>query len=209
MVLQLKRFTTTAAGVQKVVSYLPTPVKLGCFCDTCCKAEEEQSATHHYELCCIIMHLGGTMASGHYIAYVRASDRADDYIDCSRDIPKGSLSASSSEKSLNLLKLLKPRSLDNKIGLHKSTTNGIQVCKSTECCGVRINRNIMENAFNSYSKRNGHDWQEDVWLECDDENIRPISSQEFQEVLGCKPNATSTPYLLFYSKINSSNGIDD
>lgn len=206
MVLQLKRFTTSTVGVQKVVSYHPTPLKLACFCDTCCTTSNKLPS-HHYDLSCVIMHLGGTMASGHYIAYVKASDRCDDYIDCTRDIPKGSLSASSSEKSLNLLKFLKPRGLDSKIGL-KSSMNGIRLCKSSECCGVRINRNVMENLFNSYPKKNGQDVQDDIWLECDDENIRAISSQEFQEVLSSKPNSTSTPYLLFYTKISTAT-LDD
>ncbi|KAG5878430.1 hypothetical protein JTB14_026303 [Gonioctena quinquepunctata] len=104
MVLQLKRFTTSTSGVQKVNTYLPTPLALQCFCESCCKMEGAEATAHQYKLCCVIMHLGGTMASGHYIAYVKASDHLEDYTDCFRDLPKGSLSASSSEKSLNILK---------------------------------------------------------------------------------------------------------
>lgn len=215
MVLQLKRFTTTVAGVQKVNSHLPTPLEMACFCDTCCHLPDGVPQ-HRYQLCCVIMHLGGTMASGHYIAYVKATDHFADYMDCSKDMPKGSLSASSSEKSLSILKYLKPRALsgsviDNKNGLYSSKasiTNGARMCKSMDCCGVKLNKNIVENVINSYTRKTGQDYwnpspslQEEMWLECDDENVRPISSQELQELLGYKPNSTSTPYLLFYSKV--------
>lgn len=218
MVLQLKRFTTTVAGVQKVNSYLPTPLELACFCETCCQMQEGVPQ-HRYQLCCVIMHLGGTMASGHYIAYVRATDHFADYMDCTKDLPKGSLSASSSEKSLSILKYLKPKALsgsviDSRNGLpssKSSVVNGLRMCKSTDCCGVKLNKNIVENVINSYAKKNGQEYwqtsalvQEEMWLECDDENVRPISSQELQDLLGYKPNSTSTPYLLFYSKVTDS-----
>lgn len=221
MVLQLKRFTTSSSGVQKVNTYLPTPLELECFCEICCRIEDKESLPHHYQLCCVIMHLGGTMASGHYIAYVKASDHFEDYSDCTRDLPKGSLSASSSEKSLNLLKLLKPKALsignsllESKNGLSsKALMNGVRMCKSMDCCGVKLNKNVVENVINSYSRKTGQDYwssnstAEDMWLECDDENIRPITRQEFIEELAYKPNSTSTPYLLFYNKI-SEIGVD-
>lgn len=207
MVLQLKRFTTSSSGVQKVNTYMPTPLELKCFCETCCKIGENESPLHRYSLCCVIMHLGASMASGHYISYVKAADHLEDYAECSRSIPKGSLSASSSEKSLNFLKFLKPKSInslsDNKsIISSKNVIHGVRMCKSIDCCGFKLNRNVMENAVNSYQKRNGQDFSnEQLWLECDDENVRPITSQEFEDILSYKPNSTSTPYLLFYSKI--------
>ncbi|EEZ98975.1 ubiquitin carboxyl-terminal hydrolase 1 [Tribolium castaneum] len=208
MVLQLKRFTTSSAGVQKVNTYLPTPLELECFCESCCNVEEDETPPHRYRLCCVIMHLGASMASGHYIAYVKASDHFEDYVECSRNMPKGSLSASSSEKSLNILKFFKPRTIgslsENKSILSKSVVNGVRMCKSMDCCGVKINKNVVENVVNSYP-RNKEDFcnggPEDMWLECDDESVKPITSQEFKEELAFKPNSTSTPYLLFYSKI--------
>lgn len=224
MVLQLKRFTTSTTGVQKVNTYLPTPLALECFCESCCKVEENQSRIHRYKLCCVIMHLGGSMASGHYIAYVKASDHLDDYTDCTRDLPKGSLSASSSEKSLNILKFLKPRSLggsliDSRNGLTSRGVNAIRTCKSMDCCGVKINKNVVENVINSFSRKVVHDYKwhpssssssssssEEMWLECDDENVRAITTQEFIGELAHKPNSTSTPYLLFYAKITDQHG---
>ncbi|KAI4459602.1 ubiquitin carboxyl-terminal hydrolase [Holotrichia oblita] len=207
MVLQLKRFTTTAAGVQKVNTYMPTPLEMTCFCDSCCQTSDN---LHRYQLCCVIMHLGGTLASGHYIAYVRATDQFDDYADCPRDVPKGSLSASSSEKSLNILKYFKSKGVDAKNGVpvsKNSAINGVRLCKSKNCCGIKMNRNIVENVVNNYMRRNGGevwngDYQQDMWLECDDENVRPVTSQEFQDLLGSKQNSTSTPYLLFYTKMS-------
>ena len=41
---------------------------------------------------------------------------------------------------------------------------------------------------------------EELWLECDDENIHVISRKQFEEEL--KPNrGYTTPYLLFYQKV--------
>lgn len=211
MVLQLKRFTTTVAGVQKVNSYLPTPLELACFCETCCQTQDNYPR-HRYHLCCVIMHLGGTMASGHYIAYVKATDHLGDYVECTRDLPKSNLSSGSSEKSLSILKYLKPKVLsggsvvESKNGL-PSSNRSVHLCRSVDCCGVKLNKNIVENVINSYARKTGLEYwqtgpsQEDMWLECDDETVRPISTQELQDLLGYKPNSTSTPYLLFYSKV--------
>lgn len=217
MVLQLKRFTTSTVGVQKVNSYLPTPLKLDCFCESCCQIQNG-AALHRYQLCCVIMHLGGTMASGHYIAYVKVTDHFKDYTDCGRDLPRGTLSASSSEKSLNFLKYLKPRAfssfiIENKNGIvNPKTGSSVGMCKSIDCCGIKLNKSIVENTVNNYTKKSAQerwqvasvDAQEDIWLECDDDNVRAISNKEFQDLLGYKPNSTSTPYLLFYSKITDS-----
>lgn len=198
MVLQLKRFTS---GIQKVTTYLPTPLELACFCETCCNLDENETKPHLYRLCCIIMHLGATLASGHYITYVRASDNVEDYVECTRNMPKGSLSASSSEKSLNILKYFKPRTIGNSLIecrsiLSKSAVNGVRMCKSLDCCGVKMGKNL-ENVVNNFPKRNC----QDMWLECDDESVRAISSQDLENELSYKPNSTSTPYLLFYAKV--------
>lgn len=223
MVLQLKRFTTTASGIQKVNTHLPTPLELQCFCESCCDLEEEAQPLHRYQLCCVIMHLGGSMTTGHYIAFVRANTgHFTDYAECDRDQPRGSLSASSSEKSINFLKYLKPRNLGNSFiearnGFSASrTVNGLRLCRSIDCCGVRLTKNVTENVINNYmKKRSGvsdfnamtYSADNDMWLECDDEAIRPITTAELNQELGYKPNSTSTPYLLFYTKINE-NGID-
>lgn len=166
----------------------------------------------------VIFFSGATMASGHYIAYVKAADNLDDYIDCIKDTSKTSLSASSSEKSLNILKFLKPKALsssliESKNGLSsKGAMNGVRFCKSVDCCSIRLNKNIVENVINSFPRKNNSDYwpssstshfSEDMWLECDDENVRPITTQEFREELAYKPNSTSTPYLLFYTKMTN------
>lgn len=73
MVLHLKRFTTSMSGVQKVNSYVPTPLEIRCFCESCSKIDRMKKTPHRYKLSCVIMHLGASIASGHYIAYSRAS----------------------------------------------------------------------------------------------------------------------------------------
>lgn len=41
---------------------------------------------------------------------------------------------------------------------------------------------------------------EELWLECDDENISVIPRRQFEDELNSKQGAT-TPYLLFYERV--------
>lgn len=66
----------------KVNDYMPTPMQLDCFCEHCQASPE--APLHSYKLYAIIMHLGATMASGHYVAYTRVSPSNADYTNCSR-----------------------------------------------------------------------------------------------------------------------------
>jgi len=99
LVLQLKRFTAASnksAFMSKINDFIPTPFTMNCFCTQCMPPDMppqppgEASPTppkHHYRLFAVIMHLGATLASGHYIAYVRASiDLTGDYSQCPRAI---------------------------------------------------------------------------------------------------------------------------
>ena len=61
---------------------MPTPMQLDCFCEHCQASPE--SPVHSYKLYAIIMHLGATMASGHYVAYTRVSPSTADYASCPR-----------------------------------------------------------------------------------------------------------------------------
>merc|ERR1719278_350797 len=74
---------------------------MNCFCSQCmpppytCTQQDQQPGSgqvkgrcgpgkHHYQLYAVIMHLGATLASGHYTAYVRAHDQAWEYLNCQR-----------------------------------------------------------------------------------------------------------------------------
>ncbi|XP_069682403.1 ubiquitin carboxyl-terminal hydrolase 1 [Periplaneta americana] len=236
LVLQLKRFSSTFGSMvcmSKVNDYMPTPLTLACFCEQCCPLPEDQRP-HHYELFGVIMHLGATIASGHYVAYVKASENVCDYYHCDRDKRKSSSlssassgnksgSSSSGDKMGGILKFFRPRSsnssnsdLSNK--QHHSAGNSVyyrHTCRSMDCCGVRLNRSLMNGGdpMIQKSQMNGLDTgisaavvdtsvPEPVWLECDDETVRLLTRKEFEDVLAPKPSKSSalTPYLLFYSK---------
>lgn len=78
--------------VSKVNEHMPTPLVLGCFCEDC---QTTNNTDHQYHLYGVIMHLGATMASGHYVAYVKARDSSIDYDSCTRERRKtASLTAS-------------------------------------------------------------------------------------------------------------------
>ena len=66
----------------KVNDYMPTPMQLDCFCEHCQALPD--SPIHSYKLYAIIMHLGATMASGHYVAYTRVCSSVADYASCPR-----------------------------------------------------------------------------------------------------------------------------
>lgn len=226
LVLQLKRFSTSVGGTEKMNNYVPTPLVLECFCDQCSNLAHEQKL-HSYQLYAVIMHLGATMASGHYIAYTRASDHHHEYTDCCRDHSKlVNFSTATTEKSINFLKFLKPKSLSNnsdsiKSGLNHVTnkggvSNGIGGCRSMDCCGIKLSKSVIENAINS-SNRDGNKTSSSsssrsstdgddghLWLECDDDVVRTLSTKDFQKLLSSKRSKPATPYLLFYSKIKDN-----
>lgn len=102
LVLQLKRFTAAtnkSAFMSKINDFIPTPFTMNCFCTQClppdtplCPPGEQRllPPKHHYRLFAVIMHLGATLASGHYIAYVRASvDLNLDYARCPKAMDRG------------------------------------------------------------------------------------------------------------------------
>lgn len=287
LVLQLKRFTATN---NKINDFIPTPFTMSCFCTQCLPpdqpplppGESRPPPKHHYRLFAVIMHLGATLASGHYIAYVRASvDLNSDYSRCPKasQVEKGQRSTpgsghSSSGTSGNgsgnvsgnngkrgIMKYFSrnsdssksgggdrqnhssgstPANLSSNPGAHGHVINGVEngkvssngiepPCRSANCCGMQrvlcqLNnrdhhrcRQRSQESLNSSSNgnhsseteslvSNGGSHMEDIWLECDDENISPISRRQFEEELNSKQSAT-TPYLLFYERIEETHKI--
>ena len=102
LVLQLKRFTAASGSsksyMSKINDYFPTPFTLDCFCAQCMPHTKASASAagrraaasnigtpkHRYRLYAVIMHLGASLASGHYIAYVRALDHVWEYMQCQR-----------------------------------------------------------------------------------------------------------------------------
>lgn len=60
-----------------------------------------------------------------------------------------------------------------------------------ECCGIRLRE----------ARGRGPQDSENTWLECDDENVRPLSQGQFEEMLVKRAPAQGTPYLLFYTRV--------
>ena len=186
LVLQLKRFTAASGSsksyMSKINDYFPTPFTLDCFCAQCmphtkasasaagrrAAASNGDSPKHHYRLYAVIMHLGASLASGHYIAYVRALDHVWEYLQCHRG---GTVERNKNKKGI--LKFLR-RGNDHKQQQQQqqeaaaaSATNGISAvdgmgtqvngvagtatngasqqnvgagsCRGAHCCGIRSN----------------------------------------------------------------------
>lgn len=209
-------FNVCRSSVSKINDYMPTPFTLSCFCEKCLEAQNNaDEPPHKYYLYAVIMHLGAALASGHYVAYVRTFDIAQDYLYCTKDKPKtsslsrghsiNSVSQNSSnsalEKSNGLFKIFKKLSSKSFSNGSSGNSNSPKepdirrermkpTCKGTECCSIRLRgvSNIDQDNL--------------VWLECDDESVRTISMEELRDMLAPKTNKNSalTPYLLFYTK---------
>ncbi|KAJ1527875.1 hypothetical protein ONE63_007813 [Megalurothrips usitatus] len=227
LILHLKRFSSTFGSMvcmSKVNDYMPTPLILDCFCDECLEAiSKDEDVKHRYQLYGVIMHLGATIASGHYVAYVRAADPISEYRSCDKDKRKtASLVATNAtkgsnqpdgEKARGLLRFFsktKSNNSDTVSSNHLGNPHYRNTCRSLDCCGVRMNK-AYQPADSKAHAVNGCGNEEEVedegpepsWLECDDETVRVLTRQQLEDILAPKQskNSSLTPYLLFYSRI--------
>ncbi|XP_034249058.1 ubiquitin carboxyl-terminal hydrolase 1 [Thrips palmi] len=227
LTLQMKRFSSTFGSMvcmSKVNDFMPTPLILDCFCEECLEAvSKEQGVKHRYQLYGVIMHLGATIASGHYVAYVRASDPISEYRSCDKDKRKtASLIATNATKGSNQPDSEKGRGLLKFFSRNKSNTSDAvstnhltnphyrNTCRSLDCCGIRLNRSyhsaekiIAVNGSGAGNEEAEEEGPEPAWLECDDETVRVLSRQQLEDILAPKQskNSSLTPYLLFYARI--------
>lgn len=73
LIFQLGRFDN---WLNKKKTIAPTPLELDCFCTSCIKNQNtEECIDHKYRLYGVNVHLGETLRSGHYIAYVRTFNK--------------------------------------------------------------------------------------------------------------------------------------
>ena len=174
LVLNLKRFTTTSC---KLTDYIPTPLIMDCFCQKC--RERPDGPIHKYRLYSVILHLGASLASGHYIACVRAGDVNLDYFQCLRPgLVDPTLRNKNTKRGI-----LKMFSKSNSTPTEPQYNVTNPVCGSISCCGLKLNPSILEDRVGS---SNGSDTvsrhspglisdQDDIWLECDDEQVSVIT----------------------------------
>lgn len=208
--------------MSKVNDFMPTPLILDCFCEECLEAiSKEQGVKHRYQLYGVIMHLGATIASGHYVAYVRAADPTPEYRSCDKDKRKtASLIATNAtkgssqpdgEKGRGLLKFFsrnKSNNSDTVSTNHLTNQHYRNTCRSLDCCGIRLNRSYQSaekiSAMNGCGNEDAEEeGPEPSWLECDDETVRVLTRQQLEDILAPKQskNSSLTPYLLFYARI--------
>merc|ERR1719342_655770 len=130
LVLQLKRFTTVASKtyVSKLTDFIPTPFTLDCFCAEC----NSGLSKHKYRLYSVILHLGASLASGYYIAYVRAGDNTAEYFHCKRPSSADTVKTS---KKRGLFKMFS-KSSSLPVETRPSLTS--PVCPSLSCCGLKV-----------------------------------------------------------------------
>ena len=192
LVLQLKRFTTVASKtyVSKLTDFIPTPLTLDCFCAECNSGNN--SPKHKYRLYSVILHLGASLASGHYIAYVRAGDTNTDYFHCKR--PSTGDTVKTSKKKGLFNKMFSKSSSLHPVDAKSVSSGSSPVCPSITCCGLKLG--LVQSDTGHRSQDTGHSTgaqvngrlspgyangavssqqSDEYWLECDDEQISVIS----------------------------------
>ena len=179
MVLHLKRFTTAGPRSTyisvKINDYIPTPFVMNCFCQECLpptttaeqqRSQQQQPKTetkHRYRLFAVIMHLGASLASGHYIAYVRVSpDFLWDYSNCQRG---GTVERNRNKKGI--MKFLRRGNGESKSSNGDLSSSGggggggsldangqpQPSCRSARCCGIK--GPLLSNAADHHHGGNG------------------------------------------------------
>jgi ubiquitin carboxyl-terminal hydrolase 1 len=229
LVLHLNRFAATASRsyVSKLTDYMPTPLLMDCFCQKC--RESPGAPLHRYRLYSVILHLGASLASGHYITCVRAGDVNFEYFQCRRPGPVDTTLRNKNSKR-SIFKMFSKSSSSSSSSLtansaDQSLTN--QVCGSISCCGIKCNPTLcaasLDDRLSSSSGAGGGSSigsngldpgggsngkhspnlgadMDDIWLECDDEQISVLTRSQLEDLLTSR-QTTTTPYLLFYNKI--------
>lgn len=157
LVVQLKRF---GGGMKKIRSHIPTPFTLQCFCDGCI-SDANESKLHEYKLYSVITHVGSTLQSGHYIAYICAFNQNGIYGGCVRDSRTVTTTSTSPEESVSdstqyvSLKLgSKRRKLStNDVGQYSENLNGNDVdCSESESKATVTNNSATINERQCPSK---------------------------------------------------------
>lgn len=198
LIFQLMRFST---GMQKISNYVPTPLTILCFCNECYDLSDDRKL-HVYKLYGVIAHVGAKLSSGHYVAYTSSL-------------------AGHSEKSRVIEKrntLLLNGAMDTPAPLPTHEKNA-----SFHCCGL-LPRNASaahighangDCSESSAAPINGHsigdcsessagdvNMIEPTWYKCDDEKIKTMTQQEFEDLLTPKKRRAGaiSPYLLFYAR---------
>ena len=184
-----------------------------CISSSCRISSPASPSRHRYRLYSVILHLGSSLASGHYIAYVRAGDTSLDYFQCKRPISADTVKTS---KKKGLFKMF---SKSSTLAPTEAKGSSSLVCPSMTCCGLKISGVGPGGAASSHHVTNGDSGQAngrlspgycsnditnggahpggsptpepDLWLECDDEQISVIS----RSVGGCR-------FLLSIIKLN-------
>ena len=194
LVLQLKRFTTVASKtyVSKLTDFIPTPFTLDCFCAEC-NSGKSGKCSGKYRLYSVILHLGASLASGHYIAYVRASDTSTEYFQCKR--PSSSDTVKTSKKK-GLFKMFSKSSTLQPLDGKNGQSSPSPLCPSITCCGLKIStsNSVLNGEAGPGQAVNGRlspgycaeftngsgssiSPSDDYWLECDDEQISVITRE--------------------------------
>jgi len=178
LLLQLARFGSAGWGYQeKLLDHIPIPLVLPCFCSQCINAEKPIHA--EYQLYGIIMHIGATLASGHYIALIKTEMALKD---------SAGASCQNLKKCWGIWKYI--------------SKNPSLTCAVNSCCNVLLNSKTKEDT----GKRKAPVEKSDDWLILDDEDVKLCSMSELIEELSEKQctESTHTPYLLFYTNLISS-----
>jgi len=183
LTLHLKRFSATAGifgGFSKLSNRVAIPLSLPCIyreCHDACTLEN-----HKYSLFAVVTHSGASILHGHYRAYVKVQQLINPgiYYNLVKQKLKNDFSLSATDSFFQAA----TEPMSNKNFNHKSET-----CIKSDPCERKIS-SLSDTGDESY------------WLECDDECVKIMSQEEFENRLDETDGALmGTPYVLFYHKL--------
>ncbi|KAK7070983.1 hypothetical protein SK128_007857 [Halocaridina rubra] len=205
LVIHVKRFSAFHRNMftAKCSEAMPAPLELSCFCRTCLSEQvykqtmmemeketrspksnvnnnNKPDVTQHlpYHLTAVVCHLGVALSSGHYLSFVR-------------------LSALQSSKCPE--QHLQQQQTQSQGQSPSSVLYGKPDCQWMRCCGLQMDHIQPAPILNGHLDGLEPGGVEDnMWLECDDEKIKLITSSEVMDMMR---TTVYTPYLLFYSRL--------
>lgn len=187
IVIHIKRFSTYSRNMMtsKCSFPMPAPLELDCFCRAC---QEEQLRKQ------VVAEVGRNRTS---------KPKFDSTGHNPYNLTAVVCHLGTTISSGHYLSFVRLSALNNSECPEKSVVgDSKQECTWPKCCGLQldhITQNNILSALSEDSESSGKNAQS-LWLECDDEKIKIVSSDDVTAMMRA---TLITPYLLFYSRKTS------
>ncbi|ESN93535.1 hypothetical protein HELRODRAFT_194058 [Helobdella robusta] len=188
LLIHMHRFTNSFFNMSgyycKVMSNMKIPVSMPCLEINC------TNPNHQYRLHAIVSHSGFSLSSGHYITYMKM--RKDAKKEESNHNSNNNNSNNNNNKNVNNNNTANNNDADDKASLevpHDKIPTPLSSLPSSSS---------STTAVTSSSSLTSSPLASSDWLELNDHQVRRISKDEVDKLLGAQSNSSNNPYLLFF-----------